>query len=30
MARQELERLRQTAVVGDVLTPLAEPWAAVE
>ncbi len=29
-ARQELERLRQTAVVGDVLSPLAEPWDAAE
>lgn len=25
-ARQELEQLRQTAVVGDVLSPLDEPW----
>ena len=30
MARQELDRLRQTAVVGDVLSPLSEPWAAAE
>jgi len=27
-ARQQLEELRQTAVVGDVLSPLAETWAA--
>lgn len=25
-ARQQLEELRQTAVVGDVLSPLAETW----
>ncbi|GAB4429635.1 MAG: hypothetical protein Fur0044_27320 [Anaerolineae bacterium] len=29
-ARQELERLRQTAVIGDVLSPLAERWDAAE
>ena len=29
-ARQELERLRQTAVVGDVLSPLGERWDAAE
>lgn len=29
-ARKELEQLRQTAVVGDVLSPLAEPWDAAE
>lgn len=29
-ARQELERLRQTAVVGDVLSPLGERWVAAE
>jgi len=27
-ARQQLEELRQTAVVGDVLSPLAEMWEA--
>lgn len=27
-ARQQLEELRQTAVVGDVLSPLAETWEA--
>jgi prevent-host-death family protein len=30
MARQELDRLRQTAVVGDVLSPLVEPWDTTE
>jgi prevent-host-death family protein len=30
MARQELDRLRQTAVVGDLLLPLAEPWDTAE
>ncbi|MBE7553733.1 MAG: type II toxin-antitoxin system prevent-host-death family antitoxin [Anaerolineales bacterium] len=30
MARQELDRLRQTAVVGDVLSPLGESWDAAE
>jgi prevent-host-death family protein len=29
-ARKELEQLRQTAVVGDVLSPLAERWDAAE
>jgi prevent-host-death family protein len=29
-ARQELDRLRQTAVVGDVLSPLGERWDAAE
>lgn len=29
-ARKELEQLRQTAVVNDVLSPLAEPWDAAE
>lgn len=27
-ARQELDQLRQTAVVGDVLSPLDDPWDA--
>lgn len=27
-ARRELTQLRETAVVGDVLTPLDEEWAA--
>lgn len=27
-ARQKLEQLRQTAVIGDVLSPLDEPWEA--
>jgi len=27
-ARQKLEELRQTAVVGDVLSPLDESWEA--
>jgi prevent-host-death family protein len=27
-ARQKLDQLRQTAVVGDVLSPLDEPWEA--
>lgn len=27
-ARKELEALRQTAVVRDVLSPLDEPWEA--
>jgi prevent-host-death family protein len=27
-ARKELEVLRQTAVVGDVLSPLGESWEA--
>lgn len=30
VARQELERLRQTAVVGDLLSPIDEPWEAVQ
>lgn len=30
VARQELDRLRQTAVVGDVLSPLGERWDEVE
>lgn len=25
-AREELKQLRKTAVVGDVLSPLDEPW----
>jgi antitoxin (DNA-binding transcriptional repressor) of toxin-antitoxin stability system len=25
-ARQQLEELRQTAVVGDLLSPIDEPW----
>jgi len=29
-ARKELEQLRQTALVGDMLSPLAEPWEATE
>lgn len=29
-ARQELDRLRQTAVVGDVLSPVGEPWDTAE
>ena len=29
-ARKELETLRQTAFVGDVLSALDEPWNAVE
>ncbi|NJN94960.1 MAG: type II toxin-antitoxin system Phd/YefM family antitoxin [Anaerolineales bacterium] len=29
-ARQELDRLRQTAVVGDVLSPLGERWDEAE
>lgn len=29
-ARQELDRLRQTAVVGDVLSPLDERWDEAE
>jgi prevent-host-death family protein len=29
-ARQELDRLRQTAIVGDVLSPLGERWDAAE
>jgi antitoxin (DNA-binding transcriptional repressor) of toxin-antitoxin stability system len=29
-ARQELDRLRQTAVVGDVLSSLVEPWDTTE
>lgn len=29
-ARQELDRLRQTAVVGDVLSPLGERWETAE
>jgi prevent-host-death family protein len=29
-ARPELDRLRQTAVVGDVLSPLVEPWDTTE
>jgi prevent-host-death family protein len=29
-ARKELAQLRQTAVVGDVLSPAAEPWDATE
>ncbi|MEM7534911.1 MAG: hypothetical protein AAF639_22225 [Chloroflexota bacterium] len=28
-AREELERLRQTAVVGDVISPVNEEWNAV-
>ena len=27
-ARQQLEALRHTAVVGDLLSPLDEPWDA--
>lgn len=27
-ARQQLEQLRQTAVVGDVLAPLEDAWEA--
>jgi prevent-host-death family protein len=27
-ARQKLDQLRQTAVVGDVLSPIDEPWEA--
>jgi prevent-host-death family protein len=27
-ARQQLNQLRQTAVVGDVLAPLDDPWEA--
>lgn len=27
-ARQELEALRQSAVVGDVVAPIDEPWRA--
>jgi prevent-host-death family protein len=30
VARQELDRLRQTAVVGDVLSPVVEHWDATE
>ena len=30
VARQELEQLRQTAVVDDILSPLAAPWDAAE
>jgi antitoxin (DNA-binding transcriptional repressor) of toxin-antitoxin stability system len=29
-ARQELDRLRQTVVVGDVLSSLVEPWDTTE
>ncbi|NJN95807.1 MAG: type II toxin-antitoxin system prevent-host-death family antitoxin [Anaerolineales bacterium] len=29
-ARQELDHLRQTAVVGDVLAPLGERWDEAE
>ncbi len=29
-ARQELENLRQTAHVGDVVSPLDELWIAIE
>lgn len=29
-ARQELEALRETAKVGDVLLPIDEPWSADE
>jgi len=29
-ARQELETLRETAVVGDVLSPIDETWASTE
>jgi len=29
-ARKELDQLRQTAVVGDVLSPLGEAWDAAE
>jgi len=29
-ARQKLEELRQTAVVGDVLSPIDESWAVHE
>jgi len=29
-ARKELEQLRQTAVVGDVLSPVGEAWDAAE
>ena len=27
-ARQELEQLRKTAKVGDILSPIDEPWHA--
>ncbi len=27
-ARQELKALRQSAIVGDVLRPIEEPWQA--
>lgn len=30
VARQELERLRQTAIVGDALSPIDEPWEAAQ
>jgi prevent-host-death family protein len=29
-ARKELESLRETAVVGDVLSPIDETWSASE
>ena len=29
-ARQELDHLRRTAVVGDVLSPVVERWGAAE
>lgn len=29
-ARQELEQLRQTAVIGDVLSPVDDSWDAAE
>jgi len=29
-ARQELEILRETAVVGNVLSPINEPWSAAQ
>ncbi len=29
-ARQELAKLRETAVVGDVLSPIEETWPASE
>ncbi len=28
MARQELEALRETAVIGDILSPIEADWAA--
>jgi antitoxin (DNA-binding transcriptional repressor) of toxin-antitoxin stability system len=29
-ARQELAALRETAVIGDVLSPINEPWSATQ